>query len=81
LPPKPADSGAGFSPSAITNHIKLSDRDQTNPNLGDALRKAFGDAEANQLQPAGDRSIRNRQTLFLNYRADLSHPKATGSSN
>jgi len=73
LPPKPADSGAGFSPSAITNHIKLSDRDQTNPNLGDA--------EANQLQPAGDRSIRNRQTLFLNYRADLSHPKATGSSN
>lgn len=73
--------GAGFTSIAITNHMKLSDRDQTNPNLGEALRKAFGDAEANQLQPIGDRSIRNRQTLFLNYRADLSHPKPTSSSN
>ena len=73
--------GTGFTAIAITHHAKLSDRDQTNPNGGEALRKAFGDGEANQLQPTGDRSIRNRQTLFLNYRADLSHPKATAPSN
>ena len=73
--------GTGFTSIAITHHAKLSDRDATNPNGGEALRKAFGDGEANQLQPIGDRSIRNRQTLFLNYRADLSHPKATASSN
>jgi hypothetical protein len=73
--------GPGFTSIAITYHSKLSDRDQPNPNGGDALRKAFGDAEAAQLQPIGDRSIRNRQTLFLNYRADLSHPKATAASS
>ena len=73
--------GTGFTSIATTYHSKLSDRDQPNPNGGEALRKAFGDAEAAQLQPSGDRSIRNRQTLFLNYRADLSHPKATASSS
>ena len=60
---------------------KLSDRDLQNPNGGEALRKAFGDAEAAQLQPIGNRSIRNRQTLFLNYRPELSHPKGTVSSS
>ena len=73
--------GTGFVSIAITHFSKLSDRDATNPNLGEALRKAFGDAEAAQLQPIPDKSIRNRQTLFLNYRADLSHAKAGTSSN
>ena len=73
--------GTGFTAIAITYHSKLADRDQPNPNGGEALRKAFGDAEAAQLQPIGDRSIRNRQTLFLNYRPDLSHPKATPASS
>jgi hypothetical protein len=74
--------GTGFTSMAITWIAKAGDRDQTNPNLGEAMRKAFGDAEAAQLQPIGDRSIRNRQTLFMAYRADLSHQKATaGSSN
>ena len=73
--------GTGYTSIAITHFAKLSDRDATNPNLGEALRKAFGDAEAAQLQSIADKSIRNRQTLFLNYRADLSHAKASPSSN
>ena len=73
--------GTGFTSIAITYLSKLSDRDLQNPNGGEALRKAFGDAEAAQLQPIGNRSIRNRQTLFLNYRPDLSHPKGTVSSS
>jgi hypothetical protein len=51
--------------------------DHTNPNLGEAMRKAFGDAEAAQLQPLANHAIRSRQTLLLTYRADLSHAKAT----
>ena len=69
--------GTGFSALAVTRMAKLSDRDATNPNFGEAMRKAFGDAEAAQLQPIGNKAVRNRQTLLLAYRADLSHAKAT----
>ena len=69
--------GTGFTALAITRLEKLSDRDATNPNLADAMRKAFGDAEAAQLQPLANRAVRSRETLLLTYRADLSHPKAT----
>jgi hypothetical protein len=72
--------GTGFSALAITRLSKLSDRDATNPDFGEAMRKAFGDAEAAQLQPIGNKAVRNRQTMLLNYRADLSHPKATAAS-
>jgi hypothetical protein len=69
--------GTGFTALATTRLEKLSDRDANNPNLGEAMRKAFGDAEATQLQPLANHAVRSRQTLLLNYRADLSHPKAT----
>ena len=69
--------GTGFSALAVTRLDTLSDRDATNPNLAEAMRKAFGDAEAAQLQPLANHAVRSRQTLLLTYRADLSHPKAT----
>lgn len=69
--------GTGFSTLATTLLPKLSDRDGTPPNLGEAMRKAFGDAEAAQLQLTGNKAVRNRQTLLLAYRADLSHATAT----
>lgn len=69
--------GTGFTALAITRLAKLSDRDATNPNVAEAMRKAFGDAEAAQLQPLANHAVRSRQTLLLTYRADLSHPKAT----
>jgi len=60
---------------------KLSDRDGQNPNAGDSLRKIYGNAEATQIQDILNRAIRNRQQIFLNYRPDLSKPKATVSSS
>lgn len=69
--------GTGFSVLAITRLSKLSDRDATNPNLGEAMRKEFGDGEAARLQSIGNKAVRARQTLLLAYRADLSHAKAT----
>ena len=69
--------GTGFTALAITRLEKLSDRDATTPNFAEAMRKAFGDAEAAQLQPLANHAVRARQTLLLTYRADLSHPKAT----
>ena len=69
--------GTGFVSTATTLVTKLSDRDQPNPNLGESLRKLYGDAEAAQIQETVNRAVRNRQQIFLNYRADLSHPRAT----
>ena len=69
--------GTGFTYYAVTLINKLSDRDQTNPNVAESLRKLYGDAEAAQIQDIANRAVRNRQQIFLNYRADLSHPKAT----
>jgi hypothetical protein len=73
--------GAGFVNTVTTYFAKLGDRDLPNPNLGEALRKMYGDAEAAQIQDISNRAIRNRQQIFLGYRADLSHPKATVSSS
>ena len=73
--------GLGFTNYAVTLIDKLSDRDVPNPNLGESLRKLYGDSEAAQIQDVANRGIRNRQQIFLNYRADLSHPKVTTSSN
>ena len=73
--------GLGFTNYAVTLINKLSDRDVPNPNLGESLRKLYGDSEAAQIQDVANRGIRNRQQIFLNYRADLSHPKVTTSSN
>ena len=73
--------GLGFTNYGVTLINRLSDRDATNPNLGEALRKAYGDAEAAQIQDVVNAAVRNRQQVFLNYRADLSHAKATPSSS
>src|SRR5437899_6522625 len=40
-----------------------------NPNAGESLRKIYGNAEATQIQYILNRAIRNRQQIFLNYRA------------
>ncbi len=73
--------GAGFVAYQAVALAKLSDRDLQNPNAGDSLRKIYGNAEATQVQDILNRAIRNRQQIFLAYRPDLSHPKATGTSN
>ena len=73
--------GAGFVRYQVVQLAKLSDRDLQNPNAGDSLRKIYGNAEATQVQDILNRAIRNRQQIFLAYRPDLSHPKATGTSN
>src|SRR6267142_2550327 len=73
--------GAGFVSYQAVILPKLSDRDVQNPNAGDSLRKIYGNAEATQIQDILNRAIRNRQQIFLNYRADLSKPKPTVSSS
>ena len=76
-----AIQGAGFVAYQAVAFAKLSDRDLQNPNAGDSLRTIYGNAEATQVQDILNRAIRNRQQIFLAYRPDLSHPKATGASN
>jgi hypothetical protein len=76
-----AIQGAGFVSYQAVVFSKLSDRDVQNPNAGDSLRKIYGNAEATQVQDILNRAIRNRQQIFLAYRADLSKPKATVSSS
>jgi len=77
-----AIQGTGFVSYQAVVFSKLSDRDLPNPNAGDSLRKIYGNAEATQVQDILNRAVRNRQQIFLAYRADLSKPKATlGSSN
>jgi hypothetical protein len=75
--------GVGFVRYQAVLFSKLSDRDVQNPNLGESLRKIYGDAEAAQIQDIANRAVRNRQQIFLAYRPDLSKAKATaaGSSN
>ncbi len=73
--------GAGFVSYQAVILPKLSDRDVQNPNAGDSLRKIYGNAEATQIQDILNRALRNRQQIFLNYRADLSKPKATVSGS
>ncbi len=41
--------GTGFTALAITRLAKLSDRDATNPNLAEAMRKAFGERKPPNL--------------------------------
>ena len=58
-----------------TLYTKLSERDATLPPLGDIVRQAFGENEANQLLDINRRAVRTTQLWLLTYRADLSRPK------
>ena len=76
-----AIQGAGFVTYQAVILAKQSDRDVQNPNAGDSMRKIYGDTEANQIQGILNRAVRNRQQIFLAYRADLSKPKPTAASS
>jgi hypothetical protein len=49
---------------------------ETAPGVPEALRKAYGEAEARMLEETSQACIKNLETHVLDYRADLSRPAA-----
>jgi len=56
-------------------YAKHADRDSWPP-VGDALRKAYGEADARQILESGLRAVRSRTVQVDAYRLDLSRPPA-----